>query len=91
MLTQRPLVALDRLAAVLADRHGATPAPLRRPLPHQLPPAGVDAPALLVAGEGWGGGDKARLHAAKQQGLSPQVLDVEVGECHPRRSCCLHP
>ena len=91
MLTQRPLVALDGLAAVLADRYGATSAPLRWPITDQLPPAGVDAPALLVAGQGRGRGDEASLDAAKQQGLSPQVLDVEVGECHQRRSCCLHP
>ena len=65
MLAEGPLVSLDRQAAVLADRHGATPAPLLRPLAHQLPPAGVNATALLVAGEGWGRGDKTSVETAE--------------------------
>ena len=91
MLAQRPLVALDGQAAVLANRYGATPAPLRWPLTDQLPPAGVDAPALLVAGQGRGRGDEASLDAAKQQGLAPQVLDVVAGYRHQRRIRWLHP
>jgi len=53
-MVERPLVALDGQAEVLTERHGATPAPLRWPFTHQLTPAGVNAPALLVAGQGWG-------------------------------------
>ena len=91
MLAQRPLVALDGQAAVLADRYGATPAPLRWPITHQLPPTGIDAPALLVAGQGRGRGDEASLDAAEQQGLAPQVLDVVAGYRHQRRIRWLHP
>ena len=90
MLAQRPLVALDGQAAVLANRYGATPAPLRRPITHQLPPAGVDAPALLLAGQGRGCGDEASLHAAEKQRLASQVLDVVAGYRHQRRIRRLH-
>jgi len=68
VLAEVPLISLDRQAAVLADRHRATPAPLRRPLAHQLPSAGVNATALLVPDEGWGCGDKTSVETAEQQG-----------------------
>ena len=82
MLAHRPLVPLDGHAAVLAGRERTALAPLGRPLTHQLAAAGVDAPALLVAGERWCRGDEAGLKAAEQQGLTPQVLKVEGGGGH---------
>ena len=55
---------------------------ITHPLTHQLAAAGVDAPALLVAGKGWCRGDEAGLKAAEQQGLTPQVPNVEGGGAH---------
>jgi hypothetical protein len=89
VLANRPLVALDGHAAVLADRHRTAPAPVGWALTDQLTTAGVDSPALLVAGESWSGGDEASLHAPKQQGLASQVLQVETGGCHQHK-VCLH-
>jgi hypothetical protein len=82
VLPERPLVALDRHSAVLANRHGACPTPLLRALSHQFSTLRVNAPALLVAGQSGCCGDKPCLQAPEQQRLTTQVLDVEGGRGH---------
>ena len=89
VVADRPLVPLDGYTAVLAGRERTALAPLGRPLTHQLAAAGVDTPALLVAGQGWRRGDEAGLEAAEQQGLTTQVLNVEGGGGHQPRTRCL--
>jgi hypothetical protein len=86
MLAESPLVALDRHAAVLADRHRRLFVPVGAAFPHQLAPGRIDASALLVAGQCRCGGDEPRVQATEQQGLPPQVLGVE-GCGHPDRRC----
>jgi len=90
MLAKRPLVALDDHSAVFANRHRACPAPSLRALAHQFPTIRVNASALLVAGQGRSGSDEPCLQASEQQGLTTQVLEVEVGGGHGRW-CCNYP
>ena len=87
MLAEGPLVALDRHAAVFADRDRTLFVPVGTALAHQLAPRGINAPALLVAAQRRCGGDEPRLQAAEEQEMSPKVLGVEGGG-HP--DCCCH-
>lgn len=86
MLAESPLVAFDRHAAVLADRHRRLFVPVGAAFTHQLAAGGIDASALLVAGQRRCGGDEPRVQTAEQQGLPSQVLGVE-GRGHPDRRC----
>ena len=79
MLTHPPLVAPDHGPAVVTDRRGCLPDPVGGSLPHQFPPCWVNAPSLLVAGQGRGGGDEPGVQAAEQERLPPEVLGVEGG------------
>jgi len=83
VLPARPLVPPDFHPTVLTARCGHFLDPVGRTLTHQFPSCWIYASCLLVAGQGRSSGDKPRLQASEQQGLPPQVLEVEdlCGHC----------